>query len=95
VDDPDFTPYVAHRRALQGTPSTYELTWVGRTFYGRVEPLRDTDARISGIVGVAFDITERKEAEEQLRSLSHRLVEAQENERRRIAVNCTMRLVNR
>ena len=85
VDDPDFTPYVAHRRALQGTPSTYELTWVGRTFYGRVEPLRDTDDRIAGIVGVAFDITERKEAEEQLRSLSHRLVEAQENERRRIA----------
>ena len=85
VDDPDFTPYVAHRRALQGTPSAYELTWAGRTFYGRVDPLRDTDDRIVGIVGVAFDITERKEAEEQLRSLSHRLVEAQENERRRIA----------
>ncbi len=85
VDDPDFAPYVAHRRALQGAPSTYEMTWAGRTFYGRVEPLRDTDHRIVGIVGAAFDITERKEAEEHLRRLSHRLVEAQENERRRIA----------
>jgi PAS domain S-box-containing protein len=85
VDDLDFAPYMAHRRALQGTPSTYELTWAGRTFYGRVESLRDTDDRIVGVVGVAFDITERKEAEEQLRSLSHRLVAAQEDERRRVA----------
>jgi signal transduction histidine kinase len=36
-------------------------------------------------VGVAFDITERKQAEKQLRSLSHRLATAQENERRKIA----------
>jgi len=85
VDDLDFAPYVAHRRALRGTPSNYELTWAGRMFYGRVESLRDTDDRIVGVVGVAFDITERKEAEEQLRNLSHRLVEAQENERRTIA----------
>ena len=85
VKDLDFAPYVAHRRALQGTPSNYELTWAGRTFYGRVEPLRDADDRIVGVVGVAFDITDRKAAEEQLRSLSHRLVEAQENERRRVA----------
>jgi PAS domain S-box-containing protein len=85
VDDLDFAPYVAHRRALQGTPSVYELTWAGRTFHGRAESLRDTDDRIVGVVGVAFDITERKESEEQLRSLSHRLVEAQENERRRVA----------
>ena len=85
VEDLDFAPYGAHRRALRGTPSNYELTWAGRTFYGRVEPLRDADDRIVGVVGVAFDITDRKAAEEQLRGLSHRLVEAQENERRRVA----------
>lgn len=85
VKNADFAPYVAHRRALQGTPSNYELTWAGHTFYGRVEPLRDADDRIVGVVGVAFDISDRKAAEEQLRSLSHRLVEAQENERRRVA----------
>jgi PAS domain S-box-containing protein len=85
VDDLDFTPYVTHRQALQGTPATYELSWAGRTFYGRVESLRDADDHIVGVVGVAFDITDRKRAEEQLRTLSHRLVSAQENERRKIA----------
>jgi len=85
VDELDFTPYVAHRQALQGTPTDYELSWAGRTFYGRVESLSDADDLIVGIVGVALDITERKRTEEQLRNLSHRLVTAQENERRRIA----------
>ena len=85
VDSPHFAPYIAHRRALQGTPSAYEMTWAGRTFYGRVESLRDTDGQIVGVVGVAFDITERKEVEEQLRDLSHRVVEVQENERRQVA----------
>jgi len=37
------------------------------------------------VVGVTFDITERKRSEEQLRSLSQRLVSLQENERREIA----------
>ena len=85
VDDLDFTPYIAHRQALQGTPANFELTWADRTFFGRVESLRDADDHIVGVVGVAFDITDRKQAEEQLRSLSHRLVTAQENERRKIA----------
>jgi len=85
VDDLDFIPYIAHRQALQGTPATYELTWAERTFFGRVEPLRDADDQIVGVVGVAFDITDRKQTEEQLRNLSHRLVTAQENERRKIA----------
>jgi len=85
VDELDFTPYMAHRQALQGTPADFELSWAGRTFYGRVESLGDADDHIVGVVGVAFDITERKQAEEQLRNLSNRLVTAQENERRRIA----------
>jgi signal transduction histidine kinase len=61
------------------------MNWNGRTFYGRVESLRDANGDIIGVVGVAFDITERKKAEEKLRSLTHRLVEAQENERRKVA----------
>jgi PAS domain S-box-containing protein len=84
-DELDFAPYVAHRQALQGTPADYELSWAGRTFYGRVEALRDADDRTVGVVGVAFDITDRKQAEEQLRSLSRLLTTAQEKERRKIA----------
>lgn len=85
IDDPEFEPNAAHRKALQGAPAAYEMNWTGRTFIGRVEPLRDAQERIVGVVGVAFDITGRKLAEEQLRGLSHRLVTAQENERRAIA----------
>lgn len=85
VDDLDFAPYVAHRQALQGTPVTYEAGWAGRTLYSRIEPLHDVEGRIVGVAGVALDITERKEAEDKLRSLSRQLVEIQEDERRSIA----------
>ncbi len=85
IGDADFDPYVAHRRALQGISSTFELSRSGHTFYSRVEPLRDPGNLIVGVVGVTFDITERKRSEEQLRHLSQRLVSLQENERRAIA----------
>lgn len=55
-------------------------------------PLRDAAGRISGIVGSATDITERKKAErerqayaDELRSLSRRIMETAETERRAIS----------
>lgn len=62
-------------------------------------PTRDEDGELSGAIGVAIDITERKNAErekerlfsevsqgrERLRKLSERLVEIQEEERRYLA----------
>ena len=57
-----------------------------------VVPLRDADGSIIGVVSSYQDITERKRAEEvlqesndKLQSLSRRLVESQETERRHIA----------
>ncbi|MCX5999434.1 MAG: PAS domain S-box protein [Chloroflexi bacterium] len=47
--------------------------------------LRDQNGKAVGTLGVTRDITERKRYEERLRSLSARLVELQEAERRRIA----------
>jgi PAS domain S-box-containing protein len=64
--DPEFEPIAAHRRALRGESVTYEATWKGRTFDSHVEPLRDADGTIRGVVGVAFDVTERKRAQEEL-----------------------------
>ncbi|HEY3203673.1 MAG TPA: GAF domain-containing protein, partial [Thermoanaerobaculia bacterium] len=61
--DPEFPPIAAHRRALSGESVAYEAVWKGRTFESHVEPLRDADGTIRGVIGVAFDITERKEAE--------------------------------
>ncbi len=39
---------------------------------------------------VARDTTERKRAEEESRNLSRRIIEAQEAERLRVRVSCTM-----
>jgi diguanylate cyclase (GGDEF)-like protein/PAS domain S-box-containing protein len=58
--DPGFTPLAAHLRALQGELVRYEVEWRGRSFETRVEPLRSADGHISGTVGIAIDITERK-----------------------------------
>lgn len=84
-DDMDFVVYVACRAALQGRPMTYELERNKRIFHNRTRPLRNPRGQIEGVVGVASDITELKEAETRLRSLSRRLTTAQEDERRRIA----------
>jgi len=58
--DPGFTPLAAHLRALQGELVRYEVDWRGRSFETRIEPLRSADGHISGTVGIAIDITDRK-----------------------------------
>src|SRR4051812_10453717 len=58
--DPGTTPLAAHLRALQGELVRYETNWRGRSFETRVEPLRGPDGRISGTVGIAIDVTDRK-----------------------------------
>jgi PAS domain S-box-containing protein len=64
--DPEFPIIAAHRRALAGESVTYEAEWKGRTFQSHVEPLRDADGTIRGVVGVAFDITDQKIAQTEL-----------------------------
>jgi PAS domain S-box-containing protein len=67
TDDAEYLPIAMHRRALQGEPGTYEDAWENNAYQSHVEPLRDDDGQIVGVVGVALDITERKQAEEALR----------------------------
>lgn len=67
TDDPDFPPIAAHRRALSGSSSRFEVEWEGRTFQVEVEPLVESGNRIIGTIGVALDITERMLAEATLR----------------------------
>ena len=64
--DPEFPIIAAHRRALAGESVTYEAEWKGRTFQSHVEPLREADGTIRGVVGVAFDITGQKKAQVEL-----------------------------
>ncbi|MBN1188639.1 MAG: PAS domain S-box protein [Dehalococcoidales bacterium] len=84
TSDPDFNPILAHRKALAGEAATYELHWEGKILDCYVEPLKDNN-KIIGVIGLSFDITDKKNAEEALRALSRRLVDVQENERRSVA----------
>lgn len=65
--DPEFFPLVAHRRALLGETVAFEVEWSGRTFASHVEPLRNPDRSIKGVIGVAMDITRQKRTEEELK----------------------------
>ncbi len=63
-----------------------------RWIHARYFPVRDTEGRLSQIVGIAVDITERKEAElriqhyqKQLREMSAEISLTEERERRRLA----------
>ena len=47
--------------------------------------IKNSEGRTIGLIGVARDITERKQAEEELRLLPLRIIEAQEAERLRVA----------
>jgi signal transduction histidine kinase len=92
TDDPDAPPIAAHRRALQGSAAQYEWHTEDRVFDVRVEPLRDTQDRITGCLGLALNITERnwlfaqiQAGHERLQALSAQLLKAQETERRMIA----------
>jgi len=73
TDDPNFPPIAAQRGAVEGKSLGYELTWGERTFQIHVEPLHSLEGAITGSIGVALDITERKRAEEALRQAHQQL----------------------
>jgi two-component system sensor histidine kinase UhpB len=82
----------AHLRALRGETIAYEKTDAGVTMRYIVQPSRDVAGHITGVVGVALDVTDGKRAQselaekrEQLQSLSRRLITTQEAERRALA----------
>jgi len=69
TSDPAFPPIAAHLSALQGQSRQFEFHWRGRMFQVHLEPLREADGAICGVLGLAVDITERLRSE-QLRLVS-------------------------
>ncbi|MGB8800442.1 MAG: CHASE4 domain-containing protein [Candidatus Acidiferrales bacterium] len=67
TNDPQHPSIAAHWRALAGEALTYELHWQKRVFESHVRPLRGPDGDIVGVIGVALDITDRKQLADQLR----------------------------
>jgi len=57
---------IEHREALSGKSFTYENVVMDRTLAVNLRPLREPDGNISGVIGVALDITKLKETEKRL-----------------------------
>jgi PAS domain S-box-containing protein len=68
TSSPDFLPISAHRHALEGASVAFEMRWQDRSFDCQVEPLRDANGDTIGVIGIALDISERKLAEEQVKT---------------------------
>jgi diguanylate cyclase (GGDEF)-like protein/PAS domain S-box-containing protein len=56
-DPPAANALEAMKHALAGERSAFRTTWEGRSFYARVEPLRDENDHIVGTVGAALDVS--------------------------------------
>jgi two-component system, cell cycle sensor histidine kinase and response regulator CckA len=67
TDDRNFAPIAAHRRALAGESTTFHAEWGGGSYTCHAEPLRNSEGEILGAIGMALDITDRKQLEAQLR----------------------------
>ncbi|MDI6802542.1 MAG: PAS domain S-box protein [Bacteroidota bacterium] len=66
TDDPDFSAIKYHLKALEGIKSDYDIVWNGRYLQSSVEPLKNVQGEIIGVIGVALDVTERIQTEIEL-----------------------------
>jgi two-component system, cell cycle sensor histidine kinase and response regulator CckA len=80
TDDPDNLNIRMHHRALEGLRAEYSDVVYGRHFDITLEPLRDRNGEIAGVIGLANDVTDRqREAVERAR-LQEQLLLAQKRE---------------
>ena len=61
------------RRALNGEHITYENTFNGSTYITTYSPLLDKNSKVKSVIGVCFDTTESKKAEDLLRQSEFRM----------------------
>lgn len=54
------------RRAVAGEHLVFETEWQGVLLESHVSPLRDAGGSVTGVIGLALDITERRRIEEEL-----------------------------
>jgi len=67
TNDPEFPAIAAHRKALEGESNTYEMEWQKLVFESHVQPMHSSEGELMGVIGVALDITDRRQLADQLR----------------------------
>src|SRR5258708_6177452 len=65
------------RKALAGESSTLDIDDGTAAVHLKLVPFRDAAGRVTGVIGIAFDITERVRAEQTLRKMERLLVDAE------------------
>jgi PAS domain S-box-containing protein len=70
TNDEQALPIATHRRALAGESCDYVVEWADRIFHAHLEPLRDGAGAgaITGVIGIALDVTQYTQTREQLRT---------------------------
>ncbi len=68
------------RRALAGETFTVQREINGGIFEARCMPQRDSEGRITGMIGVSIDVTDRVAAVREREKIGHQLLEVQELE---------------
>jgi PAS domain S-box-containing protein len=68
------------RRALDGEEVVATLEVVGRAYETVIRPLRDADGKVTGVLGISTDITERLRAEQEKEHLQAQLLQVQKLE---------------
>jgi PAS domain S-box-containing protein len=62
-----------HQDALAGTSASYEDEHSGRAYMVHLEPLRDAEGKVQGTIGIAQDLSEKRQADRALRESEARL----------------------
>lgn len=80
TDDIRVPAIAAHRRAIGGSPATFDALWSGRSYECNVVPLRTGPGEIVGALGLALDVTERGNVERALHDQAEALRHSQKME---------------
>jgi CheY-like chemotaxis protein len=75
-----FPPVAAHLGALRGEARDFEHDWNGRRMSVRIEALRGQDGALSGLIGLAIDVTDQRELERTTKQREEELRDARKHE---------------